>query len=1261
MTSMPSPCITSCLLLLLLAVVHSASEVERPRQGRVGGHSGREGILPAAAAPDLTTLRTTANATMDNSDDIARIGIPELTEKDGNDKVDPSEVDESVEKEEAEGKENEKEEQEVNEKKREEEEGAEGEEEEEGEYDDEDEYEDELKAIAESHEAMSKDEAKNSNASSAGSERAEGKLSSVKNFDSHEKSNEDMSDEDIASNEAIGGDVIEEEAQDEEVAELLKYKMGKGARTKAKRMPTVKKELSTQREILLASNETQVPKSLLPSEDPFNRLNGKTDYVERRSLERNEVQEVALADSLLKFLVKLAEDPNRWQRVHKFLTNMENDLQASENIQDPVKRGYDTTSSLFSTTPASTNAPKKSRKKPKKKKKRPRHRQVSTTVPAKTTTSPETSTPITTTEAWSTTTTPQWRRLVAERLFGPPWQQEEAKNLPKVHYGLASKPRTSVLELVNLDKPRNILRTMNTERIPLLDFPRESNTQSQSLRFGKINTYQPLRLQDSREFAPLYDRPADSDRPADYYLSEAVYPPVRYTPTREFLRRRNENDYQDDLTLQTDNFAYNQEYRPSSREFASSKGWPELAYKPGRAWNSDERPLFTMSSGKWPWGQQSDFKYWPERGKYSERNYWGALGSEEDGDRMNQAELEEWQQQRLPLWEAGKSNVWPVGETLKAPLWPQTDRPIKPYDQSTTWERSKNHSELNKKEDAADKVVLPKITMKTWNSLTSDPATWPYKLPSAKPWPKDENGKSYNPNADLVRKLGLDKENNADWPKDKDDRTGRLVFEKQIDPVSSKDMLKKKEFARLNDSKYKPISNRSNYSDYKRPSQNSVKETPNWMYRDVKQPAKEWIKPQIAANSPKNGDVWERKFDVSAGSQVKSDGSSFSRFWPLNTVAEQKWSDKERDDLTGAWKDNAKDNSPLSTKVNNGNFWKEKSNDFWLPKTKADFWATRMKSGPASRMGDNNSWTSKAEHSASWMLKPHDATSWTTNGDIWGKSGSSDPSSAGSSELPAWSAKEKNLVAENTWVPKSNNVEDWPQKAKDNNSWASKFGGMASWKSNEDNWPRKSEPASWQQKINDDWNIGYGKNSPSTWPSKWKQFVYHKVTAVPISKPGTTADVSSPKSKNAFVAVSAVSSANYGNEWRKNDAEEAMRDDNFRLEEADRPGGQIRPEADRPIYAWKKDGSELNNAGRGKSNGTEPLENQLEALRQDDFWPCKPNKAETSEESTYSTTSTTQPAIVTNFTTMSQPPQQQITSKAVEKRAQTYRRESLMK
>lgn len=63
-----------------------------------------------------------------------------------------------------------------------------------------------------------------------------------------------------------------------------------------------------------------------------------------------------------------------------------------------------------------------------------------------------------------------------------------------------------------------------------------------------------------------------------------------------------------------------------------------------------------------------------------------------------------------------------------------------------------NNSEFKQDTDSKES---PKLTMKTWDSLTSDPATWPFKLPGAKPWPKDENGQSYNPNADLVRKLGL--------------------------------------------------------------------------------------------------------------------------------------------------------------------------------------------------------------------------------------------------------------------------------------------------------------------------------------------------------------------------------------------------------------------------------------------------------------------------------------------------------------------------
>jgi len=72
----------------------------------------------------------------------------------------------------------------------------------------------------------------------------------------------------------------------------MKYKMKKNAKAKSKRMPTVKKELSTQKEILVASNETQdLSKDPLAAKDPVNRLNGETDSVRGKTPEKNEVRE----------------------------------------------------------------------------------------------------------------------------------------------------------------------------------------------------------------------------------------------------------------------------------------------------------------------------------------------------------------------------------------------------------------------------------------------------------------------------------------------------------------------------------------------------------------------------------------------------------------------------------------------------------------------------------------------------------------------------------------------------------------------------------------------------------------------------------------------------------------------------------------------------------------------------------------------------------------------------------------------------------
>lgn len=88
------------------------------------------------------------------------------------------------------------------------------------------------------------------------------------------------------------------------MVELVKYKknwnQGEVNRTKTKRVPTVKKELSTQKEILIGSgNETQVSSKSVPrSEEAVNRLNEELEPIRRRNVvEVSEYEEYTSKDS----------------------------------------------------------------------------------------------------------------------------------------------------------------------------------------------------------------------------------------------------------------------------------------------------------------------------------------------------------------------------------------------------------------------------------------------------------------------------------------------------------------------------------------------------------------------------------------------------------------------------------------------------------------------------------------------------------------------------------------------------------------------------------------------------------------------------------------------------------------------------------------------------------------------------------------------------------------------------------------------------
>ncbi|XP_043792484.1 uncharacterized protein LOC122714842 [Apis laboriosa] len=1177
-------------------------------------------------------------------------------------------------------------------------------EEQEEDYEGEDEYEDELKAVAESHEAMSRDDIRNSNVSAAPSTPGiPDRISSpTKNFDSREViAVNNSSDEDVASNEAITDEIVDK--YDQEVVELVKYKKernrnhGEDNRTKTKRVPTVKKELSTQKEILIGSrNESQVSKSVPPSEEGVNRLNEELEPIRRRNVvessepaksersrgedeivadddryssrsdarkldKRQETtlkdlksyllagyatkqklrklgtREDALLDDLLQLLMKLAEDPRRWERLHKLLVNRENELKLSRDELEPDKRSYQPTLNLFSTE--STNESRKSRKKSKKKKKKPKHRLSTTPL----TSVPATPPLLTTTEIPWQTTPVQWR-LIAERLFGPPWEQDvHGETEQGTSHSSPQSPRSlaSIRDLIEEDKSNGKPKTFPSDRKPILANQVGELGNQRLMRFGKIGNRQPGHVQQRREFASVYDRPIDPERMPDYDIPETYHRP-RYdqlSPARELVRgREEEDDYRGDFNVQSDGYPIDREYE--QRDFRLSKSWPDLSYggydPPWRT--QEERPPLPLTSEKWSWRQPAN-KYWPHRVNFPpvEKNYWSAFRSqdEEEEEEEEDARNEKtWQQQRNVhrSWNTRDRSSWPAEKALKpVSSWQQAveTRPAKPYEgKKGVWEKSKNRSEASKsaKEEGGEKVGRPQITMKTWNSLTSDPATWPHKLPGAKPWPKDENGKSYNPNADLVKKLGLDKQQNGGpWSSEGKEGSGEKEGRKEGEEAPSFSSA-----AYKSSDEYKGDSMKSSWpNEWAKKVESMQGDDSNAWRRKYEGKKNAWRADEAALPKIQSVGAWVMAADQSTWKpyQIKPMVSDETgpRRWsakPLNGRSGKKasWTEKSNEN---SWMDRSDDDLSLWPEPINADPWPEKSSKPWYADTR-----------------DLDGWPSTGGK------PPGKATdSWKVKGEEWlAKNPESSASSSSSSSSSSWISKIQGGGEKSSWAGRGvggswSSNESWNESKTSED--ASKFAGDSSWpvaKAKEeepsDGWARKpgertgwkSPNDLWQQKMSEEW--GYGKTSSTgTWPAKWKQFAYHRVTAVPISKPGTTADAASSKSRNnAFVAVSAVSSPKYGgNEWRRN--EEDARNENERRggEEQERSGNQVQVGLERPIYAWKKDA--------GKGNGTDPLENQLEALRQIDFWSYKENEAEKRLTSTRATTETTSSTPKNNSTT----------------------------
>ncbi|KAK2581713.1 hypothetical protein KPH14_002198 [Odynerus spinipes] len=1105
------------------------------------------------------------------------------------------------------------------------EEGEDDEMEEEYEGEERDEYEDELKALAESHEAMSKnerkDEGKNSNVSSKASSSPRSESSDSKNFESQENVLEKQSDEDVTSNEAIIEEIPNKQ-EDKEVADLLKYKKEKNShkieeedahRKKKKRVPTVKKELSTQKEIILASNETQVPKSLVPSEETFNVLNEETEPVRRRNLEGKEhlqpederTQEVipesekmldkrhktspwdlkpcttkecmvkgeeertlqelrdregSEAKSSSKFRKRVPEEFDRWTGVHSHLAT-----DSQTGLED--KRNYETNLVRQLPMDDSQKEGKKQRKKKKKKKKLRRSTTTTTELPI----SPSVTARVPMeTDIETTTTAIQWH-LLAEKWFGPSWQQDthtESEDVAKIQYAVTSKPSTvssPIQQLTNRQDATNDDKEADTEAPPLL-LPKSPNLD------GRTNLFQFGKPTGHRN---VYD--LEADHLGDYETPDRVFQRLRFgemapTSSRDFAyRKKHQEDYRDVDGPLEEGFAHNREYRPSNQDFAMTRNWPDIPLKYNRPWKGDTRPIPSRLADEWAWRQPPppqppspyDFDFWPARGKTWQpiRNYWTPLGSEDVDEseidrnwpvrepqqrwqwprppirqrqrqrlrqRLRQEKEEE--NERLPYspWELEGTDVWPM--------------PAKPFQLEPPWSRIKDRiyeaakpsTTTMTRLSSKSKVPLPKISMTTWNSLTSDPATWPYKSSGTKPWPKDENGNSYNPNADLVRKLGLDKDEDGIWPKEKPEKDYGVASDRRnpLEPIARNSS---KEDEEASARKYKLPKDRSSFSIYDLRS----KSTKDW----TKSPNGDTVLPLESSNDDVNS--WYRDDDPR---RVWSPKDPFSGSVPeLGSV--DGWvmpADKStwmpyRYELLNTYENNNEIDS-WSGRPMNVNVWDRKDGLSRIDPNFADPWASRF---------GNDRWNK--ENYAMWDRKRSFEKGQPEN----------------------VAGVQTNQIAVASDSSKTNDSKVVMENSKDD---------LSNPKSN-------------------NWNGSYER--PGSWSARWKQFSYHRVTALPTSKPGTVSN-SSSKAKNAFVAVSVLSEPKYLPS--RNDIEDTS------------------------------------------NNRNDPFERQLEDLRQRDFWSSKTNHVEESILSTSPTieSTTIEPTLTTmaNSTFVAHRPEEELPKSA---------------
>ncbi|XP_023245516.1 uncharacterized protein LOC106638851 [Copidosoma floridanum] len=596
----------------------------------------------------------------------------------------------------------------------------------------------------------------------------------------------------------------------EKVGELFEFERRKKSGNdpaKDKREPTVKKELNQQKEVLTAEKQLRQsdlagtpvalekntedrlqerksdvgglrgpepsPGTVASSESSFGQqppegrkrkrqddeleaylIDAYAALAERLKLHRG------LGDEALRWahaLELLDGDPKMLERLNRFfrhLTDSRHSTEAQKRLAkssgtlvlEPTTASA-TSPSVQTSSNRATKKPSKKKKKKRKKKKKPWQNKPVIAV--------EASSPSAVLAFASTTETPRvttsrsadkWH-VVADRLFGQSWPSDDLEDhesgLAKLRYSGSSKQRMiDSMGRPMADKERENLEALNAERQALMLKAAREYSEPRVLHFGKINTHR---------------QTSDEDRDDVFDSNERAYQNVHYghlisSPSRVGPSRGQSEQER------ARHFGPNQEYVPSGLEFDETKSWPEDGPKFGYG-----SPWARVDEGNvrprpaWDWRRLAGLpiaasKTWLPLNV--ERDYFDQ--AEEEDMARGWRQLQNWNVQHLrdnpPPWLEEKEVR---GLQPKPYYWPKPES-SREYGEESLMKvenHRNNDSLLKSKED--DPKEPPKLTMKTWNSLTSDPATWPFKLPGAKPWPKDENGKSYNPNADLARKLGL--------------------------------------------------------------------------------------------------------------------------------------------------------------------------------------------------------------------------------------------------------------------------------------------------------------------------------------------------------------------------------------------------------------------------------------------------------------------------------------------------------------------------